>query len=609
MNFKTCTIYLLLLLTSVKAISQTDIYIKAADSLSANYSFAEAKTLYTGVIRSSTDSLEIASIEAKIIQCENGINLLKYSSSPIVIANKKFPLDSFYLSLPGLKDKSWIPTPNHLSNKGEHFFYGATYSPLEGNVIYYSAQGANGAWNIYRTELLGEDLWSEPKTLNAYITSSGNELYPFISSDGKELYFSSDSHFGMGGFDLYVCSWNEETSDWGKPQNLGFPYSSTADDLMFYHTDDKRHTVVASNRYCPKDSISIIVSEYTSVSIKQNLSNIEEINSIARQLPSSNEKEISDIDKKVEDKNMDSYSTLVNSMRVIEQQIKVKSSELEKNRELYLSTENVDDKRFFSDNINKDETDLYSLRFQLDSVRIMVQEAELNFLSEGIIPDIDSIESEDVSEDDSPRFTFPSMTYGEARIVKFDTPAKMVDYSYKVLKKSEVFDISSLPQTLIYQVQILASNELLDTAKFKGMSPIFIRESKSGKYFYSVGLFKSYAQVSSNLSKIKSKGFPNASPIAFLKGENINLKDARIAEKNKKESYQIVFRGYPEGIPSSVTTTIQAHGNYKLHKIYENGEVIFIMDSFSKKKDAEAFLELLNSLDISGASLKINTTY
>ncbi len=94
----------------------------------------------------------------------------------------------------------------------------------------------NGDGNIYSTTLNG-DVWSTPIKLNANINSSSWEPSAFISADGRAIYFSSDRPGGFGGRDLYV-SQKITNGDWGKAVNMG-PLINTPydEDAPFIHPD------------------------------------------------------------------------------------------------------------------------------------------------------------------------------------------------------------------------------------------------------------------------------------------------------------------------------------------------------------------------------------
>ena len=89
--------------------------------------------------------------------------------------------------------------------------------------------GTYGQTDIYMCEILADKSLSEPENLGAKINTKGRESFPFIS-DKNEMYFSSDGHFGMGGYDVYYTDLNEE-----EPLllNIGMPINGPKDDFAF----------------------------------------------------------------------------------------------------------------------------------------------------------------------------------------------------------------------------------------------------------------------------------------------------------------------------------------------------------------------------------------
>ncbi len=88
-----------------------------------------------------------------------------------------------------------------------------------GMDIYISTQNENGEW-------------SEPVNLGNTVNTELNEDNPFFSSDGKRIYFSSQGHYNIGGYDLFYAQ-RQADGSWGKPVNLGYPLNTTDDDLFF----------------------------------------------------------------------------------------------------------------------------------------------------------------------------------------------------------------------------------------------------------------------------------------------------------------------------------------------------------------------------------------
>lgn len=109
----------------------------------------------------------------------------------------------------------------------------------DGNQMYFASNrsGGLGGMDIYKSEKLPNEEWGPPVNLGAGINTSLNEDCPFITPDGKKLFFSSQGHTTMGGFDIF-CSRLKDDGTWDTPQNLGYPLNTTDDDLFFYPVQD-----------------------------------------------------------------------------------------------------------------------------------------------------------------------------------------------------------------------------------------------------------------------------------------------------------------------------------------------------------------------------------
>ena len=112
---------------------------------------------------------------------------------------------------------------------------------MDGNTIYFSSdrEGGYGGFDIYRVVKLPNGVWSEAKNLGPTINTEYNEEAPFIHPDGNSLYFSSEAHENMGGYDVFVSRKTDE--GWTNPKNLGYPTNTTKDDIFFVITPDERH--------------------------------------------------------------------------------------------------------------------------------------------------------------------------------------------------------------------------------------------------------------------------------------------------------------------------------------------------------------------------------
>ena len=179
------------------------------------------------------------------VEEENYKALKQFAARPVVVAQKRVPRSDFFLWYSHLADQSWGPDRN--------------WYPQETRMLYFARLTAAGDYEIVCSEPVDSNLWSKPEPVCDAAVSPGNEIFPMLSPDGRRLYFSSDGLFGAGGYDLYVATWNPERQAWGSVRNLGFPYNSPADDMLFCDTPDGRYSLMASNRSCGKDSLVIYV--------------------------------------------------------------------------------------------------------------------------------------------------------------------------------------------------------------------------------------------------------------------------------------------------------------------------------------------------------------
>ncbi|HBF89209.1 MAG TPA: hypothetical protein DDX39_11260 [Bacteroidales bacterium] len=104
----------------------------------------------------------------------------------------------------------------------------------DGNSIYFSsnAPGGIGGKDIYYIQKQEDGSWSKPTNMGNRINTNLDEVMPFIHPDNKTLYFSSQGHNSMGGFDIFKTT-QYAPGKWIKPINMGYPINSTYDDLGF----------------------------------------------------------------------------------------------------------------------------------------------------------------------------------------------------------------------------------------------------------------------------------------------------------------------------------------------------------------------------------------
>ncbi len=101
----------------------------------------------------------------------------------------------------------------------------------DGKTLYFASDrnGTKGKLDIWMTQKQPNSGWSEPQNLGDNINTPGHEMSPFIHPDGQTMYFASEGHTGMGGFDLYYVK-KDKDGDWGEPVNMGYPINTSGNE-------------------------------------------------------------------------------------------------------------------------------------------------------------------------------------------------------------------------------------------------------------------------------------------------------------------------------------------------------------------------------------------
>lgn len=539
------------------------------DSLRVLYRFDESLDAYEYALElTETDSL---AIQDKILMSENGRSMMGFVDIPNVVARQRFSLQDFFLYYP-LPDSSWRSLPNQLDSVADHHFVRATYIQNQDRTIYWSSADSEGIRNIY-TSTLVDTLWSLPSLLNEQMTSASDEIYPMLSPDGKSLFFSSAGLYGVGGYDIYVSRFNEETKDWDAPVNLGFPYSSPADDFLYVDSEDGHHSIFASNRDCSKDSVWVYALEFDNVPVRRSVESAEELREIAKLMPVSSGVGPQQVRRSSQSAEIQEYISKLHEVKSLKDSVSYYSA---------LAAE------------GKMTDQLGRIRDSLEFSQSKLHWLEMDLMMKGVVVDIDKLmgEEEKQPEESIEEYSFAKRSFGPVLNLQVEVPEVKFDYSFKVLDVAQFAEDQTIPQGIVYQIQIFASKNKATLKSLKGLSPVYETKGANGHIVYRVGLFRTYSDVLSHLNTVKKVGFRNAFISAFIDGKSVTVAKARAKEKAVpavQEFYEV--RMTPKGgeLDSSVAAGIrqQAAGKDIARTVAGDGTVRYVVGPFADKAKAE----------------------
>lgn len=119
------------------------------------------------------------------------------------------------------------------------------------------AKGDTAGTALYSQVLLGNG-WGKQ---NALSEISEKEFpfqnFPFLCTDGVTLFFAAKGQNSIGGYDIFMTSFDSDKGAWYAPQNYGLPYNSTANDYLLAINDLDSLGWLVTDRYQNEDSVCI----------------------------------------------------------------------------------------------------------------------------------------------------------------------------------------------------------------------------------------------------------------------------------------------------------------------------------------------------------------
>lgn len=597
---KAHTILLFLLAAAFTCAAQTPIVLeRQADAKLKDYDFAAAQDLYRQAYEASSDAAFRNAMVEKMAQCDNGLGMLSFACKPVVVASRTVPAANFFQYYKHISADRW----GRLAD--------GTLAALDPSLQkMFFERSEDGQSDIYTSTRVRDSLWSAPELLGSSHMSSKDEVMPIVSYDGKKLYYSSKGLFGMGGYDLFVCQWDEASGSWGEPQNLGFPFSSVGDDFLYSDTPDGNFTIFASNRDCGADSVTIYVLAFKNEPLKTAVSAAEARRIAALEVNKPQAQQAVEVQDEALD-NADplqlKYAAAMEQYQDVKDSIASVSARQADLRARYAASSDESERGLFQRNLASAEQTMFSLQQQLRTAAGKVQEAEMECLKKGVAIDPSLFSKPQKSKDPDilqlPDYEFLRLPAPGRIVAVFEQPEEQFDYSFRVEDEAVIAESNDvLNDGLVYQIQMVSGSSKLAVRQLRGLSPVFEKRQSNGRYTYCVGKFSRYADAQKALPTVK-RYFSSAYIVAFRDGKSMTVANARKAEAAGVDRYQVIFSEYPDGIPSDIMQVIRANTSKDIaRRTSDEGKVIYYIAPFDSQTEAESLVAKLRAAGAKGLS-------
>jgi tetratricopeptide (TPR) repeat protein len=143
--------------------------------------------------------------------------------------------DIYSSSLIGI---SWTPIVSLNKNINTKYWESHGFISEDGNQLIFASDrpGGFGGLDLYISHKVNGD-WGPAFNVGPEINTQFNEDRPFLINNGKTLFFSSQGHENMGGFDIFRSDL-QSNGLWSKPKNFGYPINNPDDNFFFMPIGD-----------------------------------------------------------------------------------------------------------------------------------------------------------------------------------------------------------------------------------------------------------------------------------------------------------------------------------------------------------------------------------
>lgn len=128
---------------------------------------------------------------------------------------------------------SWTPIVKLGKNVNTKYWESHGFISEDGNQLIFASDkpGGFGGLDLYISRKINGE-WGPAINLGPEINTQFNEDRPFLINNGKTLFFSSQGHQNMGGYDIFRSDL-QSNNLWSNPQNIGYPLNTPDDNIFF----------------------------------------------------------------------------------------------------------------------------------------------------------------------------------------------------------------------------------------------------------------------------------------------------------------------------------------------------------------------------------------
>ncbi len=128
-----------------------------------------------------------------------------------------------------------------------------------GDRLYFAGADNPGDPMTLRSAWKAQKGWGQVEELPGLASPECSMASPFVMPDGVTLYFAQQGEGSLGGYDIFVTRYDAETQQYLKPENLGMPFNSPANEYLLAIDEASQLGWLVTDRNQQGDTVCVYV--------------------------------------------------------------------------------------------------------------------------------------------------------------------------------------------------------------------------------------------------------------------------------------------------------------------------------------------------------------
>ena len=144
---------------------------------------------------------------------------------------------------------NWINQVKLNINTNDGYSFENPSVTRDGKQLYFTSNkpGGFGGFDLYVANILADGTLDEAKNLGSKVNTTKDDKFPTFSKDGSYLFFASQGHANLGGFDLFRSRIGKNA--YSLPLNLGTTINTKYDEIAMYFASKTRCYMASSKSF------------------------------------------------------------------------------------------------------------------------------------------------------------------------------------------------------------------------------------------------------------------------------------------------------------------------------------------------------------------------